>query len=296
MRVLVTFGTKQHATEEIAGIVGHTLEQQGHQVDVVNAEEDRSAAPYDAVVVGGALYAWRWVSSASRFVRRHEQELRARPVWFFSSGPLDDSATERELPMTWPVRRLAERVGAVEHKTFGGRMSGTSGSALPIGDWRHTDQIQAWARHVASDLTAERARPRPAAAPAAPARASVVAALCFFSALSAIFGGAALVTSPDGSWIGLPLSVLQHAPFVDFFMPGLILFSLGVLHLVAGVLALKLTRARALVPLAAGLGMVSWIFTEMAMLRSLHWSQVLYFLVGAATVWAAGQARARAAC
>ena len=28
---------------------------------------------------------------------------------------------------------------------------------------------------------------------------------------------------PDGSSIGLPLSVLQHSPFHDFFAPGLLL-------------------------------------------------------------------------
>ncbi len=50
---------------------------------------------YDAVVVGGGLYAGRWHKDARRFVRRHGRVLAGRPLWFFSSGPLDASAAEK---------------------------------------------------------------------------------------------------------------------------------------------------------------------------------------------------------
>lgn len=45
-----------------------------------------------------------------------------------------------------------------------------------------------------------------------------------FLGLSAI-GGGALITSPSGKLIGgLPLSLLQHSPFNNFLIPGIILF------------------------------------------------------------------------
>ncbi|GAA3775834.1 hypothetical protein GCM10022206_13160 [Streptomyces chiangmaiensis] len=57
-----------------------------------------SVAPYDAVVAGGALYAGRCHGDARRFVRRHGRALAERPLWLFSSGPLDASASERDIP------------------------------------------------------------------------------------------------------------------------------------------------------------------------------------------------------
>lgn len=50
--------------------------------------------------------------------------------------------------------------------------------------------------------------------------------LQFFLGLGALFGGGSLMLAPDGSLLGMPLSVMQGAPFADFFIPGLILFTL----------------------------------------------------------------------
>ena len=49
--------------------------------------------------------------------------------------------------------------------------------------------------------------------------------LLAFLGLSAIGGGGALIISPSGKLLGgLPLSILQHSPFVNFLIPGIILF------------------------------------------------------------------------
>ncbi len=46
-----------------------------------------------------------------------------------------------------------------------------------------------------------------------------------FLGISAIGGGAALIISPSGKLLGgLPLSILQHSPFTNFLIPGIILF------------------------------------------------------------------------
>lgn len=50
--------------------------------------------------------------------------------------------------------------------------------------------------------------------------------LQFFLGVGAMFGGGALMLAPDGSLLGMPLSVMQGAPFADFFIPGLILFTI----------------------------------------------------------------------
>lgn len=81
------------------------------------------------------------------------------PVWFFSSGPLDDSADREEIPPTTPVAVLAERVGARGHVTFGGRLEpgakGFPASAMAktsSGDWRNPDRIRSWALRLAAEI------------------------------------------------------------------------------------------------------------------------------------------------
>lgn len=160
MHVLVTYGSKRGGTAEIAAILGDALSSEGFEVDVRPAARSLDPAPYDAVVVGGALYAGRWHRAARRFVRRHGRGLHHRPVWFFSSGPLDDSAAEREIPATRQVTGLMAIADAREHRTFGGRLADDAkGFPAPAmvrngkaGDWRDTARIQAWAKDIAATL------------------------------------------------------------------------------------------------------------------------------------------------
>jgi menaquinone-dependent protoporphyrinogen oxidase len=163
MRILITWASKRGGTEGIARMVGEALQQEGHQVDLLPPVEAARAHDFDAVVVGGALYANRWHRAARRFVARREKDLRSVPVWFFSSGPLDDSADRQDIPPTTQVAILMERVGAQGHKTFGGRLlpdaRGFPASAMAkkhAGDWRRPDQIRAWASEIARTLTTAR--------------------------------------------------------------------------------------------------------------------------------------------
>jgi menaquinone-dependent protoporphyrinogen oxidase len=123
MRVLVTWGSKRGGTEGIARIVGEALQHEGLDVDVLPARAAARATNFDAAIVGGALYANRWHPAARRFVNRQEKRLRGVPVWFFSSGPLDESAEHNAIAPTRQVTTLMERVGAQGHVTFGGRLT-----------------------------------------------------------------------------------------------------------------------------------------------------------------------------
>lgn len=44
--------------------------------------------------------------------------------------------------------------------------------------------------------------------------------------LGALFGGIAMMISPDGSGLGLPSDLLEETPFTTFSIPGILLFSL----------------------------------------------------------------------
>jgi len=54
---------------------------------------------------------------------------------------------------------------------------------------------------------------------------NILITLLTFLGFSAIGGGGALIISPSGKLLGgLPLSILEHSPFTDFSIPGIILF------------------------------------------------------------------------
>jgi len=89
-RVLVTWGSKRGGTAGIGQMLAEGLRE--HEIDAVAAPADavKRLDGFDAVIVGGALYANRWPATVRRFVRRNVEPLRKVPVWFFSSGPLDE--------------------------------------------------------------------------------------------------------------------------------------------------------------------------------------------------------------
>ena len=143
-------------------MVGEALAEQGIEVTVrPAAARAPDVAAYDVVVVGGALYANRWHKDARRFVRREAEALRATQVWLFSSGPIgDDAPPASENEPVPQVRHAMERVGAVGHTTFGGRLTpdakGFPASAMAkklAGDWRDEESVTLWAKAIAASLT-----------------------------------------------------------------------------------------------------------------------------------------------
>lgn len=51
-----------------------------------------------------------------------------------------------------------------------------------------------------------------------------------FLSIGAIYGGAALILKPDGSFFEMPIDILQNSPFKNFLLPGIILlFTFGLI-------------------------------------------------------------------
>jgi menaquinone-dependent protoporphyrinogen oxidase len=162
MRALVTYGSKRGGTAGLAEMLATALRARGMEVDALPVAGVGSLDAYDLVVVGGALYANRWHRDARRFVRRRSRELRQRPVWLFSSGPLGEENQAPDIPPVRQVAACARRVGARGHATFGGalapdargfvahRLAGTL-----AGDWRNPADVDRWAAEIVGDLTAQ---------------------------------------------------------------------------------------------------------------------------------------------
>lgn len=271
-RILIAYGSKRGGTAEIALAIGEVLSERGFHVDCMRADQANDPNDYDAVIVGGALYMFRWHRAARRFVAANVPSLRARPTWLFSSGPLDASASSKTIPPVRRVAKLLERIGARGHETFGGRLlpdahgfPASSMARTHSGDWRDWDQIRAWAKSIGDQVRAE---PGPRREIVLPARWPL-AAPALLVGITAIAGGLALLWQPDGALLQMPISYLAKSPFSDFTIPGLLLFLvIGLGSLFTGLLALWRSYFAELAGLIAGSALLAWITTEMLMLRT----------------------------
>jgi menaquinone-dependent protoporphyrinogen oxidase len=299
MRILVVYGSKRGGTEGLARHIAATLAERGYDVDARSGREVDGVGSYHAVIVGGALYAHRWQRHARSFVRRHEGDLRELPVWTFSSGPLDHSASEKEIPPVPSVARLMNGIGARGHATFGGRLAPEANGFIAhamvegghVGDFRDMDVAAAWARTIADELATLPTRAtRPTDAIDRTLRRTLMVA-CWFTGLTALAGGLELMIWPRGNEVMPPVSMLEGTPFSSFFVPGLLLAALvGGLNAAAAMLARRRHRFAEHAAFVAGGALTVWIVVQMSMLRAVHWLHGVYLAAGvmtvvAATVW-----------
>jgi menaquinone-dependent protoporphyrinogen oxidase len=161
MRVLVTAASKHGSTDEMATALGTALTDAGLEVAVRPIHDLDGVAGFNAVVLGSGVYMGRWLPEAIGFVERHAIELRARPVWLFSSGPIGSPDPKPEGDPTG-IADLVAAVHARGHRTFTGRLDRSqlgigeklvvSAVRAPDGDFRDWEALNAWAREIAGQL------------------------------------------------------------------------------------------------------------------------------------------------
>lgn len=164
-QVLVAYATKYGATAGIAEKIGEVLRGAGLQVDVLPAGKVRDLTPYQAVVLGSAVYAGQWRKQAIRFLETHEQKLAALPVWIFSSGPTAEGDPVQLLDgWRFPVAQqpIADRIQPRDITVFHGALDVQKLSLpekliikamkAPTGDFRDWAAITAWAKSIAATL------------------------------------------------------------------------------------------------------------------------------------------------
>ncbi len=121
MKVFVCVASRHHSTQEIAEAVAQELRSAGVQADVRTPAEAPYPAGYDAVIVGSAVYMGHWLGDARAFVEDHAEQLKAKPVWLFSCGPL---GSDRDKPQAEALElpRLMEWTNARGHASFFGKL------------------------------------------------------------------------------------------------------------------------------------------------------------------------------
>ena len=105
--------------------------------------------------------------------------------------------------------------------------------------------------------------------------------LLIFLGISALFGGCAFIIDPSGELIQMPLSHLEHSPFSNFLIPGLILLLFnGVSSIVIIVLAIRKYRFYPELIILQGIVLDVWIVVQLIMIRSVSFLHYLFFTVG----------------
>ena len=160
MTVLVTVASKHGATAMIGDAIVEVFEQMGLEVDRRAPADVHDLDGVDAVVLGSAVYAGRWVADAARLVDRLEDELRRLPVWVFTSGPLGDPPTPDG---TGPaIEAIVDRLAPRDHEVFAGALDRHDLSLperavvravhAPYGDFRDWEAVTAWATSIGDAL------------------------------------------------------------------------------------------------------------------------------------------------
>lgn len=158
--VLVASASRHGSTTEIAEAIAARLRTQGLDVDVRAMHEVDTVYPYDAYVVGSAVYMGSWLKEARHFVDEHFELLSTRPVWLFSSGPIGEPPSAGA--ETFDATDLQADLHAVDHALFDGKLDhhvlrlGERALAralrVPDGDYRDWGAIESWGDEIARTL------------------------------------------------------------------------------------------------------------------------------------------------
>jgi len=105
--------------------------------------------------------------------------------------------------------------------------------------------------------------------------------LLLFNGVGALYGGWNLMLYPEGSSIQLSMEWLKHTPFIDYRIPGFILFTtngmFGVFVFVALLLDLK---TYPWLVIAQGALLIGWILIQILLIQTLYFLHFICLFVG----------------
>lgn len=105
--------------------------------------------------------------------------------------------------------------------------------------------------------------------------------LHLFIGIGAIAGGFAAISEPV-SPLGAPVGMLEHSPFKDFLIPGMILFGfIGIGNIISAVVMRFNSKYQGYLSGVTGGGLVVWIVVQCIMIRGIVALHVIFFTLGA---------------
>lgn len=130
--ILILYGTTEGQTQKIASVIGDTIRDRGHSVELVGSTAFNGPLPavsFDGVIVGASVHTGHHQEAVVRFVKDNRTTLMTLPTAFFSVSlaVLDEAQSEeatdyatRFLDETGWAPDLVETVaGALRYTKYG---------------------------------------------------------------------------------------------------------------------------------------------------------------------------------
>jgi menaquinone-dependent protoporphyrinogen IX oxidase len=101
-KALIVYGTRYGATASTSEAIAEVLRNEGVDVRVVNAKEDKvkDIAEYELVIVGSGIQINRWTKEPEKFLKKFHKGLAKKKVALFvccgSTEPLDGKTDKAE--------------------------------------------------------------------------------------------------------------------------------------------------------------------------------------------------------
>ncbi|MGJ3237192.1 MAG: flavodoxin domain-containing protein [Anaerolineae bacterium] len=164
-RILIAYATKHGATAEIAVKVGAVLRQAGYELEIMPIEIVDDLDAFDVVIVGSAIYYGQWRKDAVNFLRDHQNDLREKAVWLFSSGPTGEGdPVDLSQGVRYPeqLQDLIDSINPQSIALFHGELNLNQINRLerfiinrikaPTGDFRNWEMVEEWAQSIVKSL------------------------------------------------------------------------------------------------------------------------------------------------
>lgn len=167
-RILVAYASMFGTTQDIAEVMAQELRDADITVDVRAVAEVNDLSPYQAVVVGSAIYNGAWLPDAVHFLRTYAPQLQEMPVAYFAVCMIVYRSTPQRHYVAYTyfdsARAAAPAVHPVAVGLFAGKLRYRNlpllerlifllKARLPSGDFRDWEAIRRWATSLHATLT-----------------------------------------------------------------------------------------------------------------------------------------------
>jgi len=98
-----------------------------------------------------------------------------------------------------------------------------------------------------------------------------------YEAAGCLSGGILLILAPDGRLMQMPVEIMNGA-FIDFRVPGMILFGLGIINTAAFIAVIRKKNSDWFLACTAMGALAIWFWVEIAILQEVHWLHLMWGL------------------
>lgn len=108
----------------------------------------------------------------------------------------------------------------------------------------------------------------------------ILAIIQVFVGVGAVAGGTGAILNPEGP-LGISVDILKNSPFDNFFIPGIILFTvIGLCNIISGIMLCKKLKYCQYMGSVMAWALVIWIVVQCIMLNTINYLHVIYFVIG----------------